>query len=45
MNAIIRVNISVESEYDAKMIAHDLGELLNTSGITNSVTLEEVEND
>ncbi len=35
------INITVENIEEAKMIAHDLQTLLNSSGITNSIEADE----
>lgn len=38
---LIEVNVTVEDIEDAQEIANDLHEILNDSGITNSVVLTE----
>ena len=40
-SVLIEVNITVDNMEDAKNIAHDLHEILNNNGITNSVNLTE----
>jgi hypothetical protein len=37
------VNVTVENVEEAKIIAHDLHELLGKSGITNSIEVKENE--
>jgi len=45
MYFILEVYIDVDSEEDAKDIAHDIHEILGDNGITNSVNVINDEND
>jgi hypothetical protein len=40
ISVALTVNVTVENMEEAKIIAHDLHDLLNSSGITNSVEVD-----